>query len=229
MSEIRPARKFINYIEAQDWGSAIDTLNDINLNDERPDLFNRSQPKTLLGFVIMNYKTSILEKIIPPMLEKGADPTNKVHVDDITGAYPIHRAAANGEPSIIKLFLQKGADINSHCDSNTQDLTPIGHASMNLHADTVRFLLRKGADPSVSIRYRRNQVLTPAEVPYALSEQAPKSLEPDPEKRALTVYPLLIAGGAMSHPRFIEQVINDLRKIGNPDTKLITKISTNAL
>lgn len=84
------------------------------------------------------------EEVVKLLLEKGAA------ADVITPAKrfsPLHAAATSGKITLLKLFLEKGNDINA---VTFDGLTPLFLAIYEEQVDAVRFLLEKGADPNLS-------------------------------------------------------------------------------
>ena len=58
----------------------------------------------------------------------------------LDGSMPLHWASKTGHIEVVRLLLEKGADVN---DILT---TPLYWASTNGHVEVVRLLLKKGAD-----------------------------------------------------------------------------------
>lgn len=59
------------------------------------------------------------------------------------GSTPLHIAAANSTPGMVKLLIEKGAAINAR-DNN--GITPLHIAAFSGHKDNLNFLIAKGAD-----------------------------------------------------------------------------------
>jgi ankyrin repeat protein len=72
---------------------------------------------------------------------------------DVDNRTPLSWAAKRGHKGIVKLLLEKGADVNAATVSFGQ--TPLYWASENGHVDVVKLLLEKGADPAATNRYRQ--------------------------------------------------------------------------
>jgi hypothetical protein len=63
--------------------------------------------------------------------------------DDLSGATPLHYAAANGYVEITHLLLQNGADVNV---KNNGGSTPLHSAAIFGHVDILHLLVENGAD-----------------------------------------------------------------------------------
>jgi len=84
------------------------------------------------------------EEMVKLLLEKGAP------ADVITPTKrfsPLHAAATSGKISLLKLFLEKGNDINA---VTYDGYTPLFLAINAEQVDAIRFLLEKGADANLS-------------------------------------------------------------------------------
>ena len=71
---------------------------------------------------------------------------------DREGSTPLHTAVArdrNDSFSVVKLLIERGADVNM---AKSYGHTPLHDAALNCRNEVVKFLLEKGAD-----RYRRNE------------------------------------------------------------------------
>jgi len=66
---------------------------------------------------------------------------------DSYGRTPISYAAQNGHMAVVRLLLEKGADIDSKAKGKiVAGMTPLSYAAQNGHTAVVRLLLEKGAD-----------------------------------------------------------------------------------
>jgi len=73
--------------------------------------------------------------------------------DSLSFMTPLHRAAMEGQKSVVELLLAEGAPINERA----MDLrTPLYHAVYNGHKEIVELLISKGADLSAACLYLRD-------------------------------------------------------------------------
>jgi cytohesin len=75
-------------------------------------------------------------------LENGANPNAK---NNNNGSTPLHIAAYKGHVEIVKILLDRGADLNAK--DNTGH-APLHWAAIEGHVDVVRVLLDRGANPN---------------------------------------------------------------------------------
>lgn len=66
------------------------------------------------------------------------------------GLTPMHLAAKSNSPQIIRLLMDKGADINAQDENG---FTPLMYAIMQHSNDAVKFLLENGANLNILSRY----------------------------------------------------------------------------
>jgi len=67
---------------------------------------------------------------------------------------PLHAAAMNGFTKIVKLLIEKGANVNVQTDP--QKYAPIHSASFAGHLETIKVLVKNGAD--LNLRNYRNEL-----------------------------------------------------------------------
>ena len=67
---------------------------------------------------------------------------------------PLHAASMNGSTEIVKLLIEKGANVNAQTDP--QKYAPIHSASFGGHLDTIKVLVENGAD--INLRNYRNEL-----------------------------------------------------------------------
>ena len=109
------------------------TLEYIQLNKEKLPL-NNDQIEKVFSYAVDNNITSIVQN----MIDFGANikPTNIVET-------PLHHASSKGHPEVVRILLEKGADIEA---TNLNGDTPLHIASEEGHIDVVKILLEAGAD-----------------------------------------------------------------------------------
>ena len=56
-------------------------------------------------------------------------------------------AAAQGQPSILSLLLERGALLDVHSNRESGSLTPLHHSTINGHVKATELILGRGADP----------------------------------------------------------------------------------
>ncbi|KAL5331220.1 hypothetical protein ACEPPN_000749 [Leptodophora sp. 'Broadleaf-Isolate-01'] len=78
---------------------------------------------------------------------------------------PLSYAAERGQEAVVRLLLEKGADVESKCNSNR---TPLSRAAENGQEAVVRLLLEKGAD----VESKSNSSQTPLSWAAARGEEA---------------------------------------------------------
>ena len=87
------------------------------------------------------------EECIRRLLANGADP-NKANTSN---QLPLMRAAINGNPDIVDILVEAGADVNGNPeDPSTTPLIETVSNGNNEYEECVRHLLANGADPNIS-------------------------------------------------------------------------------
>jgi ankyrin repeat protein len=84
------------------------------------------------------------------LLDQGAD----VNLPELSGLYPIHRAALHGRLEIVMLLLEKGANVMTPTRNPGQAM-PLFFAAQFDQADVVAPLLDKGANLEIGRRFYR--------------------------------------------------------------------------
>ena len=116
----------------------------IPLLSEDQNINRLSQEKTPLLQATMGIQFN--PKVIKALLEKGADPT----ISDNWGTTPLHKTADTVDDSkTIQLLIDKGADVNA---KDHLGRTPLHLAAERNHIDTVRVLVKNGADKNAHIQ-----------------------------------------------------------------------------
>jgi len=84
-------------------------------------------------------------------MRAGLDPNSPCNK---LGWFPIHSAAFKGHTDIVKHLVEElGSDVDLR---NAQGETPLVLAAMYDHADTVEYLLQKGANPRATVGGHRS-------------------------------------------------------------------------
>ena len=85
------------------------------------------------------------------LIGKGANPC----LENNDGHNSLHCAVSGGDPDIIELLLSNGPDIDSRTGEGS---TPLIIASFTGNVDAAKYLLEKGADPSLQDNYGWNSL-----------------------------------------------------------------------
>jgi ankyrin repeat protein len=102
-----------------------------------------------------------LASIVSSLLtSEGVDVDSK---DDKYGRAPLSWAADNGYEAVVKLLLEKGADVESKSNNGR---TPLSWAAKNGHEAVVKLLLEKGADVGSQSIYGQTPLSWAAENGY---------------------------------------------------------------
>src|SRR5262245_42612335 len=68
-----------------------------------------------------------------------------IEFPDSLGNHPLHVAAYSGQTVLVRLLLEKGADVNASGDLGK---TPLHYAALDGEREVAKILLEHGADPS---------------------------------------------------------------------------------
>ena len=106
--------------------------------DRRSSGYSRRVPPQVTGVYLAAYFG--LTGVITALLKIGHHP----NIRDDWGRTPLTWAAEQGHEAVVKLLLEKGAEVNSKEDIYGQ--TPLSWAEKNGHKAVVKLLLEKGAE-----------------------------------------------------------------------------------
>lgn len=81
-----------------------------------------------------------------------------MNTKSLYGVSTIHHATLYNNSSMIQLFIDRGADVNGPCDH--WGMTPLHRAAGNGYTDSVKCLIRNGADTNI----KDTSGLTPLDV-----------------------------------------------------------------
>ncbi len=98
-----------------------------------------AEEATLLHMACENNSTNVVELLTK---EHNSKPSNYINFDDKNKSTPLHYASNRGHAEVVRLLLEKGAQIDSKEYSGNDALC---YASYKGHIDVVRLLLEKGA------------------------------------------------------------------------------------
>jgi ankyrin repeat protein len=111
--------------------------------------FNYGQraPKQMTGIHLAAYFG--LREAMIGLLKNGHHPDSK----DTYGRTPLLWAAANGHEAVVKLLVEKGAELE--CKDKNYGQTPLSWAAANGHEAVVKLLVEKGAELECKDKYGR--------------------------------------------------------------------------
>jgi len=99
--------------------------------------------KDTYGWTPMMRASELMEPtLVETLLTHGANPNFHSPANDMT---PLIQAARQGQLGVMKLLLDKGADVNAF---SKYDSSALFVATQQKHADIVKFLLERGANPN---------------------------------------------------------------------------------
>lgn len=82
---------------------------------------------------------------VKSLIERGAD----ANESDFGGFTCLHEAALAGHTDIVEYLIEQGANVNKQALEFGDFETPLMDAAENKHIDTVKILLKNGADPDI--------------------------------------------------------------------------------
>ena len=98
-------------------------------------------PRQTMGAHLVAYFG--LREVMIALLKNGHDPNFK----DTNGQTPLSWAAENGHEAVVKLLLEKGAELESKDSKDASNgWTPLSWAAYNGHEAVAKLLLKKGAE-----------------------------------------------------------------------------------
>lgn len=134
-------------------------------------------------------------------LKEGADPNTR----DKYGLTPLHRAARNSAPPLIKALLDPGADVNARDKNGATPLHWAAYSSLAVSLseapEVVKVLLDAGADPSA----RNNLGLAPLSIAAAFSKTSVAILN---STRPPQVTPYSYTAGLSKIPGFVQTLLD---------------------
>jgi ankyrin repeat protein len=99
--------------------------------------YSQRTPKQMIGVHLAAYFG--LQEEMTALLENGHDLNSK----DSSGWTPLSYAAEKGQGAVVKLLLEKGAELETK--DNNYGRTPLSWAAWDGHKAVVKLLLEKGA------------------------------------------------------------------------------------
>ena len=120
---------------------------------EQPHLLNAYAPDGFqpIGLAAFFGHTAIVEYLIEQGAEIDAPSHNNMRVR------PLHSAVANKRVDIVKLLIERGADVNS---TQADDFTPLHEAAQNGMLDVARWLIERGANVNPRLSSTQQTPLT---------------------------------------------------------------------
>ena len=103
------------------------------------------------------------DRVVKILLQSGASPKLRAKAEDEGDIGPHHLAVKAGKVSTLKLLLDAGAGIN---DQTTRGDTPLALAAFHGKVKVIKYLLSRGADPTLRTLYmaRDGKPITPAQL-----------------------------------------------------------------
>ena len=103
------------------------------------------QPIDANNLTVLHFAVQIPRKKALKFLCKLMSPQG-MNTPDILGRTPLHQAAAKGDPEIILMLIEYGANVNAQTISGE---TPLMKAISFYQVEATKILLRFGADPNM--------------------------------------------------------------------------------
>nr|MCU0227722.1 ankyrin repeat domain-containing protein [Bryobacterales bacterium] len=101
-----------------------------------------------------------------------------VETRNAVGATALHDAALAGHVPVLRLLLEKGADL--HVKDAEEAATALHHAASWGRVDALRFLLEKGADPQAKDKNGKTALEVAAEANQERTAEALRNHTPMP-------------------------------------------------
>ena len=98
------------------------------------------------GYVEMELRYALRQGNIPMIRELVSSGIVDVNYMDKVFGTPLFVAAERGDTCLVKFLIEKGAEVNMHCE---YEITALFNAASNGHSDVVKMLLDGGAWPDL--------------------------------------------------------------------------------
>lgn len=129
------------------------------------------------------------------------------------GRTPLHRAAECGSPDVVRLLLDRGADINARDELN--GVTPLHLAAEHGRVDIVKVLIRHGADVTIQNRKGKTPLFASTDIYNPHRNETQALLLASGASRAMTIFDAVRLGDMT---RVIEMVDTDSALVEVRDT-----------
>ena len=117
-------------------------LENILRDDNKPQTDKRWSPNNVAAH---NLYDAWKERDISKMVELINKDPSIIDIVNWRGETVLHQAAYHGNIEVVKILIEKGANINA---KNMVNVTPLHFAALNHHFDIIEFLIKSNADIS---------------------------------------------------------------------------------